>query len=645
MAKEQEENLAIIRPRDYIDELEVQVMLEYERVMTSQQGVYKKREKKYRYTEHPDFGNDKKAKFDWEMGEIHKCIYGDGDLPGEYYYYLNHTKIKSKVKGKINPEFRTTDLEWFKFREEVKKNTGEGIVSIKRRQVGMTTKAAASVIHSCTFNRDYDIGTNSKSEADSRNFFSRIKYCYREQSDFLRAKTDTDRRDALVFVEYGKDQYGNKIVTGGTGSSVISVAPTDTGHSGNSYKELIIDESGEIVNLEALLSNAEDCIIQDGVRTGLLTMFGTMGNSDTTGKGLMTFWKDHKIHNLRRWAFWGYNELIMDEIGNDDILESIRSILYRRKKLESSSAKIYNKFIQKYPFSEEEAFLSVNGYGVGNPLIIGKQLINLLNTPPEARVGRMKMIGEEPHFEPNPNGHCTMYELPDKTIKNGCTASLDPAEDDDVTKSKDSSDLGFSILGRPFGLLPARILFEYCHRPAKLEEAYQQIAMACIIYGCKLRIEMNKGGWRAYDWFTLHFPDLLELPPRDANAMRQGVEMKHGMKMNQDKKLQMEGLLNQYLDNYCLPDPAIGWKGVQSVKFLTQCKVFGGKGQDDDLAVSVGWNLIFQQADKKVAQRQDQIAQNTPKYHLERVNGILRPVFSSTPVQTRNIPRSVFDRR
>lgn len=643
MAKEQEENLAIIRPGDYIDEVEEKVRLEYAKVMASGQGVYKKRDKKYKYTEHPEFGNDKKAKLDWEFNEINKCINGDGDIPGKYYYYLNHTFIKSKVKGKIRPEFRTTDLEWFKFLQEVENNVGEGIVCIKRRQVGMTTKVSADLIHDATFNRDYDIGMNSKTENDSRNFFSRVKYCYRNQSDFLRAKTSTDRRDALVFVEYGKDAFGNKIVTGGTQSSIISVSPQPTAHAGNSYKKLVIDEAGEIVDLDALVANAEDCIIQDGVRTGNFLMFGTMGDADKAGKHLKMFWKDHKVHNLRQFAFWGYNELIMDEFGNDDILESIRSILYRRKKLETSSPKIYNKFIQKYPFNEQDAFLSVNGFGVGNPLIIGQQKINLMTNEPEKRVGRMKLVGDKPEFEPNPAGQVVIYELPEK-IKNGYTSVLDPAEDDFVNKTKDSSDLGFSIVARPFGLLPPRIVARYCHRPQKLEEAYRQIAMMLIMYDTKIHIEMNKGGWRAYDWFTLNFPELLALGVKAANNLRHGNELKHGVKMNTDKKLQMEGLLNQYIDNYCLPMPDIDYAGIPDEKLLDQFGVFGADGQDDDLAVSFGWNLIIQQADKKVAQRQDQIQTAAPTYHLERVNGLLRPTVSMSS-NPRNIPKSPFHRR
>ena len=643
MAKDQEENLAIIRPGDYIDEIEQQVMLEYNKIMASGQGVYKKREKKYKYTEHPDFGNDRKAKFDWEMNEIHKCIHGDGDIPGKYYYYLNHTFIKSKVKGKIRPEFRTTDLEWFKFLEEVENTVGEGIVCIKRRQVGLTTKTSAHMTYNATFHRDWDIGMNSKTEADSRNFFSRVKYCYRNQSDFLRAKTSTDRRDALVFVEYGKDAFGNRIVTGGTGSSIISVSPQPTAHAGNSYRELIVDEAGEIIDLDALIANAEDCIIQDGVRHGNMILFGTMGETDKAGKHLKMFWKDHKVHNLRRFAFWGYNEMIMDEFGNDDILESVRAILYRRKKLETSSPKIYNKFRQKYPLDEQDAFLSVNGHGVGNPLIIGQQQINLMTKPPEKREGWMKMVDTTPHFEPRPGGEVVIFELP-QNIKDGYTATLDPAEDDYVNKSKDSSDLGFTIVARPFGLMPHRLVARYCHRPQKLEDAYRQIAMMLMIYKTKLHIEMNKGGWRAYDWFSLHFPELLALGVKAANNLRSGVELKHGVKMNTDKKLQMEGLLNQYIDNYCLPMPDIEYAGIPDEKLLEQFGVFGADGQDDDLAVSFGWNLIIQQADKKVAQRAIEGQNNAPTYRLERVNGVLRPTISQTN-NPRNVPKSPFSRR
>jgi hypothetical protein len=1046
MSKEFEESLAIIRPGDYIEELEQAVKLETARIEAL--GVPRV-EKKYKYTEIPDFGDDLTAKKAWELEEFYKCKDGDGGIPGKYYYYLNHTKIKNKAKGKIRPEFRTMDLEWFKFLAKIEKDTGKGIVCVKRRQIGMSIKAAVDMVHDCSFNRDFDIGMNSKTEADSRALFSKVKYCYRNQSDFLRASTSTDRRDALFFARYGKDSFGNKTIIGGTQSSIISVAPVPTAHAGNMYKKLIMDEAGECFSpyfrvlmydgsvkeikdisigeyvmghdstprlvtnvidgddemyevegrrgvkftcnsrhklalfhshkgyceltpleylamepkeqryyqlkqtgveyekkdyffdpywmglwlgdgskdkaeivsidkeildylknespiihnldygvyeipdrnglttvnlkslpvrleviekdgrvekfknvnqlcdyynvsydsyaqirglqtppvekphrgrgytkiaehvseirdsyinpttelkklslyhnkhipdcymktsredrlkllaglidsdgykdsrkdryeitlslrrlaedvhelvkslgfsstfilkkgkmkrkdgtvyeydcyrvsidgndlnkiptrlerktvkaesvkrkgrrdplktgfkitpvgrgkyvgfslkdnplflghdylihhncqeLEAIYANAEDCLIQDGVRCGTIIIFGTMGETDKAGKGLMQFWKNHKMYDLEQFPFWGYHELIMDEFGNDRIEESVRTIIYNRRKREGGSTKIYQKFIQKYPLHEQDAFLSVGGYGIGNPLIIGQQELNLLSEAPQRTVGKMTSVGDTATFIPDPLGQAIIYKFPEKR-KDGYTATLDPAEDDDVAKTKDSSELGFSIMSRPFGLMPPEIVAEYCHRPKKLEDAYIQIALLLKLYGCQIHIEMNKGGWRAYDWFMRNFPELLALATRPGNSLRAGVELKHGMKMNSDKKIQMIGLLEMHLDNYCLPMPDIGYKGIPSTKFLAQCKVFGGDGKDDDLAVSVGWNLIIQQSDKKVAKAQDASTEKSQRPRYEYHNGHLAINVNDKNVsRSRNIPRSIFGR-
>lgn len=640
MAKDRdEENISIIRPGDYIEELEVQVRLETDLILSK--GVPRVT-KKYKHIEIPDFGKDKRARAEWGMEEIRRCIQGYDGLPGKYYYYFNHCYIKNKQRGKIRPDFRTMDLEWFKFLENVQKTPGKGIVCVKRRQVGMSWKAASDVLHDCSFNKDFDIGMNSKSENDSRALFSKVKYIYRNQTPDLRVSSSIDRRDAMIFAVYDKDEYGNKgKLLRGTESSIISVAPVETSHAGNQYLKLVLDEAGETDTLEGIWSNAEDCLMQETVRVGTPIFFGTMGETEKAGAGLMEFWINNELYDLERFGFWGYNELIMDELGNDDIEQSVRWILYKRHKKKAGSTKVYNKFIQKYPLNEEDAFLNTSACGVGNPLIIGRQILNLADNPPDLRVGRMKMIGDEQNFEPNPNGKVIIHELPDNLI-DGYTAVLDPAEDDHVTKSKDSSDLGFSILARPLGLLPARIVLEYCDRPAKLEDGYRQIAMSCLMYKVKLHIEMNKGGWRAYDWFCLHYPDLLALPPKEANALRRGVELKHGVKMTQDKKLQMEGLLNQHLDNYCLPTTGSDYKGIQSVKFLKQCKVFGGKGKDDDLAVSVGWNLIIQQGDKKVAKRSEINPKPIPAHRLERYGNSLRLVTPNNSTRSTKIPRTVW---
>lgn len=647
MAEEKDEIIAIIRTGDYIDEIEKKVMEDYEEIVRKTNP--RKVTKKYTHIEIPDFGNDVRAMQAWQAEELRRCVHGYDGLPGKYYYYLNHTKIKNKNRGKIRPDFRTRDLEWFEFLERIQNTPGKGIVCVKRRQVGMSWKAGVDMVHNCQFIKNFDIGANSKGISDSQSFLGKVKFIYRNQSDFLRMATSTDRRDMMLFATYDKDQFGNrgKLVSG-TESSIFVCAPGAVNHAGNQYMELILDEAGETEDIEAIFANAEDCLIQDGIRVGTPIIFGTMGETDKAGAGLMEFWKNHKMYDLEQFPFWGYHELIMDELGNDEILESLRWIHYNRKKRENGSVKIYNKFIQKYPINEDDAFLSTAAYGVGNPTIINKQIDNINSTPTDSICGRLKLAnGGEPVFEPNPNyQYGIMHEPPIKGVKDLYTSTLDPAEDDNVTKTKDSSDLGFSIMAREYGLLPKRITFEYCHRSQKLEDDYIQIAMACILYGCKIHIEMNKGGWRAYDWFELHYPELLALPPTVANSIKKGVNTKFGVKMNSDNKMQMEGLLNQYLDNYCLPSPEIGYSGIKSKKFLTQCKVFGGKGKDDDLAVSVGWNLIIQQGDKKVAKNVSEIETSHVRPHFTHKNGVLVRVDKQNNVvqnsRNRNIPRSLY---
>lgn len=86
--------------------------------------------------------------------------------------------------------------------------------------------------------------------------------------------------------------------------------------------------------------------------------------------------------------------------------------------------------------------------------------------------------------------------------------------------------------------------------------------------------------------------------------------MTYGSKMTAEKKNQMMGLIDSYTENHC--------EWIPSARLIEQFKVFGGKGEDDDLAVAFGWNLIVLQADKTVAQLADSIQRNVPNYGYKR---------------------------
>lgn len=634
---EKDERVGIIPESERIAELESEVAFHLARALNGNPKSKEfwrpslKVEKKYQHIVYPDFKpTETRERVEWEMEEIRRCVQGYDGLPGKYYYYFNHVWIKDKAKGKIRPEFRAADLDWFKFLESLA--PGKGAVCIKRRQVGMSWKAAVDVLYDCTFKRDFEVGMNSKTETDSRNLFKKVKYIHRSVPDFLRpVATATDRRDAMDFSKIVKDKFGNKTRIG-TQSSIISVAPTPTSHAGNQYGKLIMDESGEVEQLMEIWANAEDCLMRETQRTGVPIIFGTVGDVDKQGKGIIEFWKRHDLYDLERFAFWGYNALIMDEYGNDDLENSIRWIVYTRKKKEAAADVIYNKFKQKYPLNETDAFLSVSGAGVGHRINLEKRYQQLIESPPQKEKGSMRRKADGGvDFVPHPDGKVIVYERP-LGLVNGYISSCDPAEDDNVQKTRDSSNLATVVMKKAFGMEPSRMVVEYEDRPQQLDEYYEQLAMILQWYGnCKVNIELNKGGWRMLDYFENKFPFLLMFSPKSVNNARGGFQLTYGSKMTAEKKNQMIGLIDSYTENNS--------EWIPSTRLIEQFKVFGGKGEDDDLAIAFGWNLIVLQADKTVAQFADSIKQSTPQYGFKKEGDRIYRVVNNNVVKgtvTRN---------
>lgn len=618
-----DEIAGIIPENEWQPELEKEVEYFYA-IAEKPTTIYTKRHTPNKY---PEKFKDKREETDYQMQEIKRLINGYDGLCGKGYGWLNYAKIRDPEKGKISPEFRAKQEEYFQRVQYLQENKGSGIVGFKRRRWGFSSVGAWDDYHDCITKSYYQIGANSKSENDSRKAFKHVKFIHQNMPEWCRPRATTaDRRDFMEFAWYEKDVAGNRIKKG-IESWISWIAPTDNGHEGEAYSKLRIDEAGKIDNLLTIWGYAEDCLMLNTRRVGLPIILGTVGDIDKDGKGLMELYMNNKAYDLERFAVYGYHGMIVDRFGNDMIKEAIRWIIYERKRRENTTRKNIEAFRQKYPLVEGDAFNQIYEGGVGDPKIINAQMIHLMSNPPEARVGKMKLIGEEPHFEPNPQGHVVIYELP-QNLQNGYRAVLDPAEDDDVKKSRDSSDLGFTIAARPYGMLPIRLAAEYCHRPMKLEDAYHQFALLCKIYGCKITIEMNKGGWRAFKWFESNHPQLLELSPKAATNARGGVELRYGVKMNGDRKNQMEGLLNEDIEHNCLANPSINFVGMPSKKMLEQYRVFGSSHEDDDLAVSWGWQLVLNQSDKRAVKQAglDTIARQDFQY--QRINNVIQLVNS-----------------
>lgn len=593
--------------------------------------------KKYTRNRTPEKFRDKREELDYQMQEIQRCVSGYDGLNAKMYFWLNYATLRDVDRGKIPPDFRTIDKTWFEFVEEVQNSKEYGIVSIKRRRIGASVRAACDVLHDCLFTPHFSCGMNSKSEMDSRNLFKHVKFIYQNLPEFLRAKTSaSDRRDYLEFAWISKDAHGNRIKQG-LQSSIFSVAPTDNAYEGAMLNKLIMDESGKVSNLMNIWQFAEDCLRSGTQRIGTPLIFGTVGDITKDGAGLREMWTNNEAYKLKRFPQFAYNGLMVDEFGNCDVENSIRWVVYERERLKSATRKVRESFLQRYPLCEKDAFNQMSEGGIGNILLINDQIVKLSYNQPEIRTGWMRAKPDGGvDFVPNPQGKIIVYELPDHKRINGYVAGADPADSDDKKKKagKDVSDLALAILAKPFGTEAPRLVLEYVDRPEKLDGFFEQSAMALRWYNkTKVLVEDNRA--RMINYFKANHPDLLPLVPASLLTAKGGYEMKNSITMTEVRKQQIIGLGEDHIDHYV--------QFVPSIKFLEQCKVFGDLHADDDLCMAYLLALVQLQADKKAVQLSDQV-QKTPTYRLERVGGLLR---ASVPISTnpRNIPRSPFSRR
>ena len=605
------------------------------RYYTSMAGYQPKVNKLYTRTDIPVF-KDKREQVEWEISEINRCQNGYDGLNGKMYFWFNYVALRDIDRGKIKPDFRTIDKTWFEFVEEQQKSKEYGIVSIKRRRIGASVRAAADVLHDCIFNKHFSVGMNSKSETDSRNLFKHVKFIYQNLPDFLRPKaTASDRRDYMEFAYHEKDQFGNKTKKGNQ-SSIFSVAPTDNAYEGSMLNKLIMDESGKVSNLMSIWQFAEDCLRQGGIRrSGIPLIFGTVGDITKDGKGLMEMWINNEAYKLKRFPQFAYNGLITDKYGNCDVENSVRWVIYERERLKSATRSVRESFLQRFPLCEKDAFNQISGGGVGDIQLINDQIMRLMTEPPMKTVGwmRRKADGIGVDFVPDElNGKLIIYERPDARV-NGFIGITDPVEDDDVKKSRDTSEIATIIGAKAFGTDPPKLMAELAYRPQKLDEYYEQVAMLLQWYNdTKLTIELNKGGWRMLKYFEEKYPRNLALTPVAATSARGGVEMRRGVKMTGDRKEQMKGLMEDNIDNYV--------KFIPSIKLLEQHKVFGDDHADDDLAVCWGWFLILAQSDKTVVRAQHEALAKKPTIQYTKQGGRFGMTIEGKPVSPVNRPRS-----
>jgi hypothetical protein len=562
--------------------------------------------KKYVRLKIPNFENAAEER-EWKLREIHRCRHGHDGMCGRMYFWFHYAYIKNIEGGRIVPEYRVCDHEWFSLVEEVS-NTQEGIICVKRRRAGFSWKQASDALYDAMFKKYSTIGMNSKGERDSIELFKKVKFIYDNLPQFLRAtSTAGNAKMHMDFSYYKKDEKGNRIKKG-VQSNIICVPPTDTAFEGWMLNKWVCDEGGKIPNLPQMWSYTEDCMMQETVRMGTPIIFGTAGDITKEGAGLIDMWNHHEAYDLRRFFFGAWMGLWVDEYGNDRKEDIIRWVLYERKKRETLSNKAQNDFLQKYPLTIKEAFSLAEGGGVGNQAKIVAQINSLEADPPRVSTGYFKADINDPDkilWVSDSRGKVKIYEQP-KPILNGYVAGCDPADHDDVTG--DASELSLIIRRKQYGTDPPMMVLEYTDRPQKLSEFYTQAWMALVYYNqTKVLIERNRFRMIS-DFESAGMKRLLAMTPQGIIRYGAGRINTIGVHMNPDMLRYIEDLIEEDVDEYC--------EFIPSKEVLQEFREWGFK--NTDRAMAYGLSLVYAKEDKRKTSDNKYVDSRLPNFSYRR---------------------------
>lgn len=568
--EKEEDKFRLIPKSDWIPEIEERVK-EY-MLITPTAPLNNFR---HHYVQIPEFKTpESKVQF-WRT-QIKYCKEGYNGLSGKMYFWYNYCYIEQLRGGKIRPEFRVADNEWFTQLTECQESEYWGLVCVKRRRAGFSWKEAADVLHDCLFTKHYHVGMNSKSEADSILLFRKVKFLYNNLPSELRVRTSAGNTTTSINFAYNvRDEKGNKIIKGNQ-SDILVKAPTDSAFEGHMLNKWVCDEAGKIINLPQMWSYTEDCLLQETVRVGCPVIFGTSGEVGKDGAGLRDMWDAAHIYKLKRFFFGGWMGLAVDAYGNDRKEECIRWILYERKRREGLSPKLYNDFVQKYPLTVEEAFLDSTASGLGDPIKIKAQRQSLILNPPPRNRGYFKEDENgNPVFVTDAQSPAVMYA----PITNGSPmkyiAGFDPADIDDVTGSP--SDLSIYILAQPDGMSRPHIVFEYTDRPRELNEYYKQAILALKYYNnCTVLVERQKGGRFISYCSDLGYKGLLMTAPQEIKRLTPVRAQTIGVHMNPVEKEYGAGVVRWYVDDYV--------DTIPSIDLLDELLLYGTKNTDKAMA-------------------------------------------------------------
>jgi len=547
-------------------------------------------------------------------------------VPGNYYFYLNFSKIHGLAPGAhrksmISPLYRDQDHEYFtevhhaKYGDSKDNPGGYGIIVVKARRKGFSFMNADILLHEWTCYAHSENGLGAQREDYVQDFRKKMMMSYMELPPELRGKL-LHNNEELLMSGYKEKENGIWVEKGMKSMVHFRVMEKPNAFRGTSLNYMVFEEAGEFLKLKRSYESSEDCFKEGNQFFGTPVIGGTSNNMEVESDDFMNMYYNAEQYNLKPvfikaskvfGSFFDMSTGISDTAGAEKfVLDEAK----RRK--EMGDLQSYYSYLQENPLEVEHAFYRSGGTPFDLEKI-NKQLANINHNPAFQKVQKCRLVwaknkegkeifGSKPEivyeFEDKARGTLItpkdineepypfeIVSTPLEDIKNAHLSAVDPYHiDDDLEELKKAPSeradrsLGSMCVYRRFvnmnipGEMPVAF---YTDRPYSKEKFYENCLMLAILYDSQILVEYNDDGFLKY--FISHkMTRYLKERPVAADAPHSIATNRYGIHMKSFQKKLLTELVDEYIKDH--------WEDIYFSKLLTELSFFGKKNTDRVMA-------------------------------------------------------------
>lgn len=554
-------------------------------------------------------------------------------IPGNYYFYLNFSKIHglspgAKRKSMISPLYRDQDHEYYQEVHEAKEN-GRGIIVLKARRKGFSFMNANILLHEWTCFPHSENGLGAQKEDYVQDFRKKMLLSYNELPPQFRNKILHNNEE--IFMSGYKEKENGIWMERGTKSMIhFRVMEKPNAFRGTSLNFMVFEEAGEFLKLKRSFESSEDCFKEGDVFFGTPIIGGTSNNMEIESDDYMEMFYNAERYNLKPVfikASKVFGSFFDMSNGKSDVRGAEAYVMAEaQRRKESGDLQTYYSYLQENPLEVEHAFFK-SGATPFDLSKINAQIGNIMTNKnfdivkrgkldwPKNKEGKAVFGGNPIWVDDDGSVDSNdinkelfpfeMIERPLEGIKNAHVAAVDPYHIDDELEemkkgsAKDTKSKGSMCVYRRFvdtnTVCELPVAF-YTDRPYSKEAFYENCLKMCIYYDSRILVEYNDDGFLKY-FIKNKMQRYLKERPRSADSPNSKATNKYGVHMKSFQKKLLTELVDEYVKKH--------HEDIYFLKLLNELAVYGKK--NTDRVMSFGMALIHSMdAERKVYDEKEQ---------------------------------------